>query len=140
MGEALDRAKIEELLAGSTTPSVEPIDLPKSGLRLYVRKELPQSDLVRIGTYVATGDEDDQEARGIMACLRYALVSEDGQALLKNYGEAAGLVDALDQADFLALAGAMGKLHPVAVEDVPSGKAPSSRAKRSSASTTPASS
>lgn len=122
----IDRTRIEELLAGAVTPQVTAVDLPKLGEKVFLRSELPQSALVRIGVFASSGDDDDRDASAIIATLRFALVDEDGKTLLHSFAEAQRFVDVLAIEDLDVIARAVAEYSgPGAVEDVDSGKVPS---------------
>jgi hypothetical protein len=135
----LDRKKIEQLVASARTGATEVlVDLAEMGETLLLRT--PENDgVLRIGTLASKGEEEDQEARGMIALLRFAAVDDAGRPLLRSYEEAAAFMASVPREDFPALVsglGEIGKAMKAQVGSVTEGKASSRRAPRSSRSTT----
>lgn len=123
----LDRRQFEALLGEAVAPGVHAVFLPKLGIDVYLRTEIGQADMVRIGAYASGGDADDVEARGILATVRYLVCDEDGKALIRSITEASRFIDRLPPEDFIELGRAVEEINAGAASvDVEEGKEPSS--------------
>lgn len=144
---SLDRAALDALLGEATTPAAAAtarVSLPNRGVDIHLRRRLTRTEEIKVASYARGRDavdlEDDDdvadvEARATIAALRFALVDEEGELLLRSFREAAAFLEALDHSDFVAIGVALGAREAPVVEDVETGKAPSSPSPPSTAST-----
>ncbi len=95
----MDRAYVERLLANAVRPELHPVELPVAG-RVYLRRP-NREEATRVAT--AAGQDDDWMARAMVGALRFALVDETGQQLLRSLPEASALFNQLDDADLAVL-------------------------------------
>ena len=93
----MDRSYVEKLLANSRTREIQVVHLPACGQDLHLFTSLTTEEQFRAAS--AGGDDEDAAARQVVGLLRFVLVDEDGQPLLRSFKEASQLVSALDPAD-----------------------------------------
>lgn len=96
----MDRSKIERLLESAVRPATITVDLPVLGDTLTLRKPTREQAL---RTITASGDDDDQGARALVAILRFALVDDAGAYILRSFEEAAAFFNILADADLAVL-------------------------------------
>lgn len=110
----MDRKRLEERLAANAVKAeLIPVLLP-SGDSLMMRK-LTNDEMIRV--FTAAGQEADRDARVFTNSMRFCLVDDVGEPLLRSFEEAAAFVNTLDEADFAALGEALGGVQPAAADD-----------------------
>lgn len=107
----MDRSYVERLLANARTREVTTLDLPVCGETLRMFTSLTTDEQLRVAT--AGGDDEDAAARQAVGVLRFVLVDETGQLLLRSFAEAGQLLNALDTDDAAAV---IGKLMEIAAD------------------------
>ncbi len=107
----MDRSYVERLLANARTRDITTLDLPSCGETLRMFTTLTTDEQLRVAT--AGGDDEDAPARQAVGVLRFVLVDEDGQLLLRNFAEAGQLLNALGADDATAV---IGKLMEIATD------------------------
>lgn len=102
--EELDpvRAAIADVVAGGVVEPLHPVDLPKLGVTVHLRK-IDRTEALRLGAYAMAGDEDDFGGKGIIGVIRFSLVDDLGKYLLGTMDAAAKFLRNLDDEDFAAL-------------------------------------
>jgi hypothetical protein len=105
----MDRKKLEARLEGSAVKA-EIITIPlssgdKVGLRRATNDEM-------IRSMAAAGDDLDQQARMFTSLLRFCIVDDDGEPLLRSFDESAAFINTLDLEDFVALRDAVQDIQP----------------------------
>lgn len=96
----MDRARIERLLASAVAPDLVRVDLPTLGEAVWLRRPT-RAEVARIVS--AAGDDLDWSAQVLVGVLRFALVSDVGELLLKSFAEAAGVMNSLPDDDVAVL-------------------------------------
>jgi hypothetical protein len=122
----MDRAELEARLAKSSVrPETRTVRLPVWGESLALRRPTREQGLqvVEHG-----GDGEGQLARLVVGALRFSLLDDDGHLLLRSYGEASAMFNALDDEDMAVLMPEVMALLQQATEgtaggDVTAGKA-----------------
>ena len=118
----MDRKALEARLAASAVRAATVQVVLADGSTISLRK-IGNDDLLRAIT--AGGDDLDREARIFTALLRFSVVDDDDEPLLRSYAEAAGFVNSLDLDDLAAMREAIESIAPAESGDeaVEAGKA-----------------
>lgn len=97
----IDRKGIEKLLIGSAVrPELTTVDLPVCGETFTLRRP-NREQATRV--VVAAGNDEDMQARVLVGVLRFALVDDAGEPLLRSFAEASQLFNALPDEDLTVL-------------------------------------
>ena len=80
-----------------------------SGDKISLRK-LTNKEMLQAG--VSAGADLDQEAHFFVNSLRFAVLDDDGNQLLRSFEEAAQFINTFDADDFLALRDAVAAVQP----------------------------
>ncbi len=116
-------AQQASLIASAVTAETFTVQLVSIDDTMTLRK-LTQNEFLSVVT--SAGDDDDREAKVFTRSLRYALLDEDGQPLLRSFEEAVQFVNMLSIEDFAAIASAFQEMNSARLdaEAVEAGKAP----------------
>ena len=93
----MDRSYVEKLLANAKGRATTTVDLPVCGQVLHMFTSLNADEQLRVAT--AGGDDEDAAARQAVGVLRFVLVDEHSEPLLRTFNEAAAFLNALNSGD-----------------------------------------
>ena len=93
----MDRSYVEKLLANARTRDIQVVHLPQCGEDLHLFTSLTTDEQFRAAA--AGGNDEDAAARQVVGLLRFVLVDENGETLLRSFKEASQLISALHPDD-----------------------------------------
>lgn len=117
----MNRDYITKLLANAKQRDTMTVHLPVCGEDIELFTSLNREQQLRVVAHAGVGD--DAWVQAMVDILRFLLIDDNGQLLLKSWAEASGFVNSLDPDDMAALFDAVATITKPVEEQAEAGKA-----------------